>query len=98
MRRSVMFSRRTLALFAAAILLGATAPAFSQQPQEKLKVVATFSILGDFIKTVGGDRVDVVTLVGPNSDTHVYSPAPADAAKVAAAKLVVVNGLGLEGW
>jgi zinc/manganese transport system substrate-binding protein len=66
--------------------------------EDRLKVVASFSILGDFVKNVGGDRVAVSTLVGPNGDVHVYSPAPADAKKIADAKLVVINGLGLEGW
>jgi zinc/manganese transport system substrate-binding protein len=66
--------------------------------QEKLKVVATFSILGDVVKNVGGDRVDVMTLVGPNADAHVFSPSPADARTLAGARLVVMNGLGYEGW
>ncbi|QIP06128.1 metal ABC transporter substrate-binding protein [Bradyrhizobium symbiodeficiens] len=65
---------------------------------ERLNVVASFSILGDFVRTIGGDRVNVTTLVGPDSDVHVYTPAPSDAKRVADAKLVVVNGLGLEGW
>jgi zinc/manganese transport system substrate-binding protein len=65
---------------------------------DRLKVVASFSILGDFVKNVGGDRVEVTTLVGPNGDIHVYTPAPADARKIADARLVVINGLGLEGW
>ncbi len=68
------------------------------QAQEQLNVVATFSILGDFAKNVGGDRVSVTTLVGANSDTHVYTPTPSDAKKITDAKLVIVNGLGLEGW
>jgi zinc/manganese transport system substrate-binding protein len=66
--------------------------------QEKINVVASFSILADFVRNVGGERVNVTTLVGPNSDVHVYTPAPADAKKIADAKLVIVNGLGLEGW
>jgi zinc/manganese transport system substrate-binding protein len=66
--------------------------------QEKIQIVASFSILGDFANNVGGDRVNVTTLVGPNSDVHVYTPAPADAKKIADAKLVIINGLGLEGW
>lgn len=66
--------------------------------QEKLNVVATFSILGDFARNVGGDRVNVTTLVGPNGDTHVYTPSPADARTIANAQVVIVNGLGLEGW
>jgi zinc/manganese transport system substrate-binding protein len=66
--------------------------------EERLNVVASFSILGDFVKNVGGNSVIVTTLVGPGSDSHVYSPSPADAKKVADAKLVIVNGLGMEGW
>ena len=66
--------------------------------QDRLSVVASFSILGDLVKNVGGDKVDVATLVGPNGDVHVYAPAPSDAKKNADAKLLVVNGLGLEGW
>src|SRR5438309_11779067 len=66
--------------------------------EERLNVIASFSILGDFVRNVGGDRVNVTTLVGPNSDAHVYVPTPADAKKVADAKLVFVNGLGFEGW
>jgi zinc/manganese transport system substrate-binding protein len=65
---------------------------------DRLKIVASFSILGDFVRNVGGDRVEVTTLVGPNGDVHVYTPAPADAKKIADARLVVINGLGLEGW
>ena len=63
-----------------------------------LNVVASFSIIGDFVRNVGGDRINVTTLVGPDGDVHVYTPAPADAKKIADAKLLVVNGLGLEGW
>ena len=74
------------------------ATALPVQAQERLKVVASFSILGDFVKNVGGDRVDVTTLVGPNGDVHVYTPTPADAKKIADAKLVIINGFGLEGW
>lgn len=80
-------------------LAAAIAPALAQNAAGgPLNVVATFSILGDFAKNVGGDRVSVTTLVGPNSDTHVYTPTPSDAKKITDAKLVIVNGLGLEGW
>ncbi|WP_235587536.1 metal ABC transporter solute-binding protein, Zn/Mn family [Tepidimonas taiwanensis] len=61
-------------------------------------VVASFSILGDIVQQIGGERVSVRTLVGPEADAHVYQPKPADARAVAAAKLLVVNGLGYEGW
>lgn len=65
---------------------------------EPLKVVATFSIIGDFAQNVGGDRIALTTLVGPNGDAHVYEPKPTDAASVAAADVVLVNGLHFEGF
>jgi zinc/manganese transport system substrate-binding protein len=77
------------------LLVAAILPAHAQ---ERPNVVASFSILVDFVKNVGGERVSVATLVGPNGDVHVYTPAPADAQKIANAKLVIFNGLGLEGW
>lgn len=64
----------------------------------KLSVVATFTILADLVANVGGDRVAVSTLVGPDSDAHVFSPTPAAAKTIAGAQLVFVNGLGFEGW
>jgi len=64
---------------------------------DKLKVAASFSILGDMVKQVGGDRVEVVTFVGPNGDAHVYEPTPADAKALSESKILVINGLGLEG-
>ncbi|PWC88266.1 metal ABC transporter substrate-binding protein [Azospirillum sp. TSH100] len=63
-----------------------------------VKVVATFTILGDMVRQIGGDEVAVTTLVGPDGDAHVYEPTPADARALGAADLVVVNGLGMEGW
>ena len=87
-----MLTRRLALAAALAVVLG---PA---RAQDRLHVIASFSILGDFVKNVGGDRVEVGTLVGPNGNAHVYAPSPGDAKKVADAKLVVVNGLGFEGW
>jgi len=72
-------------------------PAQAQAP-EKLPVVATFSILADFAHNVGGERIEVTALVGPDGDTHVYQPKPADAKELGAARLILANGLGLEGW
>jgi zinc/manganese transport system substrate-binding protein len=72
--------------------------AVAARAQDRVNVVTSFSILGDFVKNVGGERVNVTTLVGPDGDVHVYTPAPADAKKIADAKLLVINGLGLEGW
>lgn len=88
---------RFIGIIAAALTL-TLGSAIAQSTNAPLNVVATFSILGDFAKNVGGDRVSATTLVGQNSDTHVYTPTPADAKKIADAKLVIVNGLGLEGW
>jgi zinc/manganese transport system substrate-binding protein len=82
-------------LVCAVLIFGAVFPA---RGQTRLNVVASFSILGDFAREVGGDRVAVTTLVGANSDVHVYTPSPADAKKVSDAKLLIINGLGLEGW
>ena len=65
---------------------------------EKLKVVATFSILADMTARVGGDRIALTTLVAPEADAHVFEPTPADARSVASADVVFVNGLGFEGW
>src|SRR6201996_6902497 len=81
------------------VLLMSAAPLRAQDRfQDRLSVVASFSILGDFVRNVGGERVSVTTLVGPDGDVHVYTPAPADAKKIADAKLLVINGFGLEGW
>jgi zinc/manganese transport system substrate-binding protein len=82
------------ALAALAMMLGA----IPQHAEARINVVASFSILADFVKNVGGDRVNVTSLVGPNGDVHVYAPSPQDAKTIADARLVVINGLGLEGW
>ena len=82
-----------LALVAAVAFAGLPAEA-----QAKLKTVASFSILGDMVARVGGDRVEITTLVGPNADSHVYEPKPADAKLVAESAVLFVNGLGFEGW
>ncbi len=79
-------------------MLFAFAAINSAQAESRLKVVASFSILADFARQVGGDRVQVTSLVGPDGDVHVYTPTPADAKRIADASLVVVNGIGLEGW
>jgi zinc/manganese transport system substrate-binding protein len=89
-----MICRRTLlASFAS---LAVAFPAWSQDA--KLPVVASFSILGDFVLNIGGDRIALTTLVQPGSDAHVYAPTPADAKAVGEAKVVISNGLGFEGW
>jgi len=87
--------RRFASAAITAMALLAACPAVAQ---ERLTAVASFSILGDLVKNVAGDRWAVDTLVGPNGDAHTYSPSPTDARKVAAANIVFVNGLGFEGW
>jgi zinc/manganese transport system substrate-binding protein len=89
-----MPTRRTL--FAAGLVsLLMASPVLAQSP---VKVVATFSILADLARHVGGDRVAVTSLVAPDGDAHVYAPTPADAKKLSDAQLVLANGLGFEGW
>jgi zinc/manganese transport system substrate-binding protein len=91
----VMRRRSFIAALSALPLAGrpVTAAAAGQ-----LRVVASFSILADLVRQVGGDAVAVEALVGPNGDVHVYEPRPKDLRTVMAAGLLVRNGLGLEGW
>jgi zinc/manganese transport system substrate-binding protein len=89
---------RRLKLFFLLLFALTALPAAAETALTPLPVVASFSILGDFLREVGGDAVAVSVIVGPNSDAHVYEPTPADARKVSEARLVFVNGLGFEGW
>lgn len=79
------------------VAIGNLAPA-TAFAADKVKAVATFSILGDMVSNIGGDLVEVTTIVGPNADTHVYEPKPADATALAGTQIFFVNGLGFEGW
>ncbi|MGD9656041.1 MAG: metal ABC transporter substrate-binding protein [Methylocystis sp.] len=88
-----MFTRRS----ALALSLVALATATLAETK-KIPVVASFSIIGDLVREVGGDRVSVTTIVGPDGDAHVYEPSPADGRRIAKARLIFVNGLGFEGW
>ncbi|GLU27912.1 zinc ABC transporter substrate-binding protein AztC [Brucella sp. NBRC 12950] len=72
------------------------APVFAQD--KKLSVVASFSIIGDLAQQVGGEHIELKTLVGPDGDAHVYEPRPADAMALARADVILVNGLLLEGF
>ena len=85
-----------IAALAGALVFAATLAA--AQTAEKVKVLASFSIIGDLVRQVGGDHVDVDLLVGPNVDMHHFQPSPADSRKFSETKLVVINGLGLESW
>jgi len=88
-----------LAWLASLVLaLALSAPARAAPGGAPVRAVASFSILGDLVRAVGGPHVAVTDLVGPDSDVHGFSPSPADAKKLATADIVFVNGLGLEGW
>ena len=93
-----MPTRRALLTSATAVLALALAAPASAQSDKPIPVVATFSILGDMVKRIGGDHVAVTTLVGSDGDAHVFQPTPADARAVSEAKILVVNGLQFEGW
>jgi len=85
---------RQLRLFAAAVAL--LFGAGSADAAERIKVVATFSIIGDMVGNVAGDRVELVTLVGPGGDTELFKPSLADGKNVAEAKIVFMNDLNDE--
>lgn len=81
-------------IFTIVLCLMVSAPVWAA----KLPVVASFSILADMTRQIGGDRVEVTSLVGPDQDAHVFQPSPSDVKRVASARVFVVNGLGFEGW
>ncbi|GJD57179.1 metal ABC transporter substrate-binding protein [Methylobacterium dankookense] len=88
-------SRAAGGIGALLILVGLALPAAAAEP---LRAVATFSILADLVRQVGGPHVSVTSLVAPGADAHGFSPAPADSRALAQAQVIVVNGLGFEGW
>jgi len=78
------------------LLLVSVAPA--AQADDRLEIVASFPVVADIARQVGGDFVHVTSLIPPESDPHAWQPRPHDMRHLARADLVVVNGLGLEGW
>ena len=94
-----MTSRRNLLISTTALVgLSLAVPTSAWSADGPVPVVATFSILGDMVKRIGGDRVAVTTLVGADGDAHIYQPTPADARAVSEAEILVFNGLEFEGW
>lgn len=89
-----MFRTLRIATCTSLLVLGGLTGASAAE----LKAVASFSIIADLAKNVGGDRVEISTLVGPDGDAHVYEPRPADAASLEGANVVLVNGLQFEGF
>ncbi len=90
--------RTTLKIFALSALAASGLFAAQVNAAEPMPVVASFSILGDLVKVVGGERVAVTTLVGPDEDAHTFEPKPADAKTILASKLMVLNGMHFEPW
>lgn len=92
MKRNTLKFLALTALVAQALYF---APAIAAEP---VPVVASFSILGDLVQVVGGERVKLTTLAGPNADAHEFAPSPRDARAVLNARLFVINGLNFEPW
>lgn len=82
----------------ASVLAGCGGDSGEDSGNDPVNVVATYSILGDLVENVGGDRVELTTLVGPNGDAHTFEPAPSDNAEIAEADVVFENGLQFEPW
>lgn len=85
-------------LFCAAVTLSCLLPPAARAAEPVVRVVASFSILGDLVQAIGGERVQVLTLVGPDADAHAFEPRPADAKTLLGARLLVINGLQFEPW
>ncbi len=93
-----MTARRALLTSASALIALSLSGPVAAQSTEPMRVVATFSILGDMVSRIGGEHVALTTLVGPDGDVHVYQPTPAAARAVSGADVLIVNGLEFEGW
>ncbi|GAA3910213.1 metal ABC transporter substrate-binding protein [Halomonas cibimaris] len=100
MRFSTGIHRTAGTALAAALLLAllSVTAHSSARAAERVSVVASFAILADMVKNVGGEHVQVTSLIGPGSDAHSYSPSPGDVRTLSRARLVVFNGLNFEGW
>ncbi|MDB5998649.1 MAG: putative metal transporter, metal-binding protein [Rhizobacter sp.] len=98
LQRRASLKRLLLAALAPTALFASGFAAAQPAPTNPLRVVASFSILADMVREIGGNAVEVTSLVAPDSDAHIFEPSPADAQRLARADLVVVNGLGFEGW
>ncbi|EJO31070.1 metal ABC transporter substrate-binding protein [Achromobacter marplatensis] len=94
--RSILPARRRALLAVAGLCLSAVFGA--AHAADPVKAVASFSILGDIVREVGGNDVSLTTLVGPDGDAHEYEPTPGDAKKLSAAQVLFVNGLNFETW
>jgi ABC-type Zn uptake system ZnuABC Zn-binding protein ZnuA len=96
--RSLKVVLPLLALLLVVFQLAVPRPSPAEAQTNRPNVVATFSILGDLVANVGGDQINLVTLVGPNGDVHTFEPNPADSVTLRNAALIVENGVHLETW
>ena len=85
-------------LFNVVLVVGLALNSLPATAQDKLKIVASFSILGDMVRQVTGELASVTTIVGPDADAHVYMPNASDAKAAANADVIFLNGLGFETW
>ena len=85
-------------LFVLVMLLSIFSNKVTASNERPIRVVTSFSILENLVAELGGRHVDIINLVGRNSDAHIYQPKPSDAVAIAKAELVIMNGLGFEGW
>lgn len=90
--------RKLLGLFAGALMLASVGLPAHALARDPMPVVATFSILGDMVREIGGERVSLTTIVGRNSDPHNFEPTPQDAKALNQARVLVLNGLDFEAW
>jgi ABC-type Zn uptake system ZnuABC Zn-binding protein ZnuA len=88
----------SLALLVAALGLAACGSGSQVESRATVKVLATTTQIQDFVRNVGGDRITVIPVLGPDEDPHEYQPTAADARNVAEASLILANGIGLEPW
>lgn len=92
------FSRGPAVAMALALLLAFSSPGLRADELPPVQVVASFSILADMVEEIGGEHVEVTTIVGPNGDAHTFEPSPQTVQALARAQVLVANGLGFEAW
>ncbi len=91
-------SRRAFLATLSGAMFAVAAPSAFAADRPPLRVVASFSVLGDMVKEIGGEHVSLTTIVGPNADAHAFEPTPQDAKALAQAQVLVINGLDFEAW
>lgn len=96
--RSLPVVLGVLVVAVAAAACGPAAGAPSPAAGDRIRVVATTTILADLVRQVGGDRVTVESLVPKGGEAHTFDPTPSDVRRVVEADLIVRNGLGLDDW